>query len=180
MNTIADPALQLVFRVALAAMFAAAALHKMRDLASFAATLRNYRLLPDALAAIASPALPATELLLAVGLLALPSSRPVAVGALLLLGLYSAAIAVNLLRGRRDIDCGCLGPGHRQPLSEWLLVRNAAAALAAAALLVPGNARNLGWLDALSITGSLAALALLWSAANRLLETWPRVRFVGR
>jgi hypothetical protein len=103
-----------------------------------------------------------------------------AVAAIALLALYSAAIALNLARGRRDIDCGCLGPGHRQPLSEWLVARNAAAAIAAATLLAPVDGRPWSWLDALSVSACAACLALLWAAANRLLETWPRVRFVAR
>ncbi len=180
MNPLGDPALHLVIRLALAAMFAAAALHKLRDVTSFTATFRNYRLMPDSFAPIAGLALPACELLIAIALLAPSSNRLAADSALLLLGLYSAAISVNLIRGRRDIDCGCLGPGHRQPLSEWLLVRNAAVAAGAACLLLPGTTRNLTWIDALAIACCVATLALLWIAANKLLETWPRIRMLAR
>ena len=45
---------------------------------------------------------------------------------MLLLSLYTAAIVLNLARGRRDIDCGCGGPGSRQTLHEWLVWRNLA------------------------------------------------------
>ncbi len=179
MTLLGDPALQAAIRIAIAAMFAAAAVHKLRDLASFTATVRNYRIGPAALSPLAAIALPKLELLIAVLLLVRPSTAFAPIGALALLALYSGAIAINLARGRRDIDCGCLGPGHRQPLSEWLLVRNATLAAAAACLLVPRSIRSLEWLDGIAIAGCSAALSILWVAANRLLETWPRVRFLG-
>jgi hypothetical protein len=178
-SVVGDPALHWALRVSLAAMLASAAVHKLRDVTSFAATIRNYRLLPDAAATVAAVVLPTAELATAGALLARFSPHG-AVAALALLALYSAAIAVNLGRGRRDIDCGCLGPGHRQPLSEWLLVRNGAAALAAAVLLAPVGARPWSWLDLASGSSCVVCFAALWSAANRLLETWPRVRFVAR
>ena len=43
-----------------------------------------------------------------------------------LLALYAGAMAVNLARGRRDLDCGCAGPGVRRPVGEGLLIRNGA------------------------------------------------------
>jgi len=178
-HILGDPALQFALRLALASLFAVAAFHKARDLRGFAATLANYRTLPKRLVPAVAPLLVAIEAGLAVALCATPGSRLAPIAAVVLLGAYSGAIALNLVRGRRDIDCGCLGPRHRQPLSEWLLVRNAVTIAAAATLLVAAGTRPLHWLDAVSSVTSLAALALLWSAANQLMETWPRVRFVA-
>lgn len=168
---LADPALQAALRLALAALFVAAALHKLGAFASFATTLRNYRILPAPLNGAAAAFLIAAELGTAAALLALPGSRAGAVAALALLALYSAAIAAALARGLRHIDCGCLGPGHRQPLSGWLLARNATVAGGTALLLIPVGGRVLGWLDGFSALACGATLALLWSAANRLLQT---------
>ncbi|WP_289141256.1 MauE/DoxX family redox-associated membrane protein [uncultured Brevibacillus sp.] len=42
----------------------------------------------------------------------------------LLLILYSVAIAINLLRGRRDISCGCGGVAGNHPISWLLVLRN--------------------------------------------------------
>jgi hypothetical protein len=80
---------------------------------------------------------------------------------------------VNLARGRRDIECGCAGPAARQPLSEWLLARNAL--LVAAALVGLGGAasRPLVWVDALTISGGIAMLAATWLAVHRLLAYAP-------
>jgi hypothetical protein len=174
MGACGDTAIQLTLRLALAAMFAAAALHKARDLRAFAATLRNFRCTPAVAVPAAAVALVAVELAVAVALLAAP--RPGAGAALALLALYSGAIGLNLARGRRDIDCGCLGPGHRQPLSEWLLLRNGAAAAAAGLLLLPEQARPLGIVDAVTVVAASFALALLWTAGNQLLEHAPRLR----
>ncbi len=169
----ADPAVQLALRVALATMFAGAAAHKAAAPRAFAATLRNYRLLPDPLCGAAAFALLTTEISLAAALLVAPgSAAPLA--AVVLLALYSGAVAVNLARRRRDLDCGCLGPRHRQPISGWLLARNGVAAAAAATLMLPANPRPVGPIDAAAIAAFVAVAAVLWLAANNLLATWPR------
>lgn len=171
---VADPLLHAVLRAALASLFALAAVHKVRAPRVFVATLRNYRLLPSWSAAPAAVLLIAAEgavaLCLALG--AASGAR----GALLLLATYSAAIGANLLRGRRDVDCGCLGPQRRQMLSGWLLLRNGLLFAAVLPLLAAPTVRPLGWLDAVSFVAALVSFALLWASANRLLETWPHVR----
>jgi hypothetical protein len=112
-----DPALGWAASAALALVFALAVWHKLRDLGAFAASVAAYELLPAQLAPLAATQLAVAELLL-VGTLVLPPARTgAALAALGLLALYSAAIGVNLVRGRRDLDCGCTGPALRQPLS---------------------------------------------------------------
>lgn len=163
-----DPIVHAILRVALALLFATAAWHKARDPAAFAATLRDYRLLPAALAPAAARLLIALEATACAALLAPPADPLGPALALVLLALYSGAIAWNLARGRRHIDCGCLGPGRRQPLSSWLLARNALLLAGAALLWHEPAARALHPVDAVSGAGSVALLALLWSAAHRL------------
>lgn len=118
-----------VAAVFLAFVMARGALHKLKDPA-FEGTLADYRLLPAALLPAAGPALIAAELAAAFALI-LPAARPWGAAlAMALLALYAAAIAVNLLRGRREIDCGCGGPGE---LISWALVgRNLALIVLAA------------------------------------------------
>jgi uncharacterized membrane protein YphA (DoxX/SURF4 family) len=41
-----------------------------------------------------------------------------------LLVLFSSAIALNILRGNRNIDCGCFGPESRGRLTWTMVVRN--------------------------------------------------------
>lgn len=163
-----DPVISAIGRAALAALFAQAALHKLRDPPAFAAIVRGYRLAPEALAPAIAMGLGACELALVV-VLVTPGAGPVAGAATAaLLGVYSSAIGVNLARGRRDVDCGCLGPGRRQPISGWLLVRNAVLVAAALACTAPAASRALGWLDGVTVAGGTAVVVLLGAAVGRL------------
>jgi hypothetical protein len=90
-----------------------------------------------------------------------------------------AAIALNLWRGRRTIDCGCGALGARQPISEWLLVRNAVVAVAALLVLSPPAARPWLWIDWLTVAGGVAALACAWTAAHGLAAAGSRLRAAG-
>jgi hypothetical protein len=175
-----DPVLAGVTRLALAALFGAAVLHKLRDVGGFTATLRAYRLMPDALVPAAVALVVAGEIGVTL-VLVMPGTDPLGpVAAIALLSAYSGAIAVNLARGRREIDCGCLGPGRRQRLTSWLLARNALVALGAVLLLVPGSPRAWIWIDVVSLAGGLSMLVLLWSAAHRLAAVWPAPAAPGR
>jgi uncharacterized membrane protein YphA (DoxX/SURF4 family) len=184
-----DPVFAWVIRLTLALLFGLAAWHKLRDLPEFKSTLANYRLLPAAIVAPTALALAACELGVAVLLLA-PLAEPLArhatlgplssiapLAALGLLALYSGALAVNLARGRRDLDCGCLGPAQRQPISPGLLARNAVVALGPGLLLLQGATEGAGrttsWIDGLSIVGATAMISLIWSAAHQLAAALP-------
>lgn len=124
-----EPFLGLLVRVALAALLAAAGIGKLRDRRRFDGTVLDYRLLPPRLALRLAAPLPWVELALGVGLLA--GVRQAGLAAALLFGVYGVAMAVNLARGRRLIDCGC--GDEPQRLNGWLVLRNVL--LAAAALL---------------------------------------------
>ncbi len=164
-----DPVWSLALRSVLALLLVSTAVAKLRDLGGFSATLAGYRLLPAALARPVATGLVAAELALALGLW-LPSLRALcALGIAVLLSLYGLAITINLVRGRRDIDCGCGGPFGRQTLSEALLLRNALLVGAALASALPVAPRALGWLDLWTLVAVVAATALLYSAANALL-----------
>jgi hypothetical protein len=101
--------------------------------------------------------------------------RSAALGAAALLALYTAAIGVNLARGRRDVDCGCAGPGGRQTLQGGLVARNALLAAAALAAAAPVGARGLGAVDAITIAGAVLAAAALYAASQHLLALAPRL-----
>ena len=59
-------------------------------------------------------------------------------------------------------------PAHRQPLRPWLLVRNAVLIVAALACLTPGRVRPIVWIDGLTVAGTIAVLAALYAAVERL------------
>jgi uncharacterized membrane protein YphA (DoxX/SURF4 family) len=172
-----DPVIAWVIRLGLALLFGAAAWHKLRDLRGFAATVTNYRIVPPALSAPMAGALGLAELgvaiLLLAGVLGISSGSTAPLAALALLTLYSGALTLNLARGRRDLDCGCMGPASRQLISPALLVRNATLAIGPLVLLGGVASRSLGWIDLLSVIGATAMLAIFWNAAHQLAAAPP-------
>jgi hypothetical protein len=175
-----DPVVAAALRLGLCLLLGSAALHKLRDPARFRETLGDYRLLPEAWVAGLAGFVGLAELGLAAGLL-VPSLAPsAAIGCVALLALYSGAIAVNLARGRRHIDCGCSGPAQQQTLSGWLLVRNALLIAAAVAAGLPYAPRPWLWLDTLSLGATLLVSSLLWLASTRLMTEWPELRRLRR
>jgi hypothetical protein len=168
-----DPVVAWVARVVLAGVFASAARHKWRHFTAFSAALAAHRLVPDALVAPLARGFAAAETAVAAGLLAPASATAASCAAAALLALYSGAIAINLARGRREIDCGC--SARPQPLSGGLLARNAALAAAALPAALPAAQRTFVWVDALSAAAGAAALALVWLAAQSLAFGSPKV-----
>ena len=168
-----DPVVERTLRSALALLFLVAAAHKLRAPTAFRAQLSDYRLVPARTTTAAAAAVVAGELTTGFALVA-PSLRFAAAGAaLLLLCAYSFAIALNLARGRRDMDCGCSGSAFRQPLTPWLLARNAVLVGIAAACLAPVQDRTLSWVDSVSVLGGVAVLATLYATSNRMLANAP-------
>jgi uncharacterized membrane protein YphA (DoxX/SURF4 family) len=168
-----DPVFDLTLRAALALLFLSAAWHKLRAPEHFHASLADYHLLPPRALPAAARALPLAELATSVALVAPPLRAVAPIAALLLLALYSVAIAWNLGRGRREIDCGCSGPGLRQPLGPGLLARNAVLASAALLCMSSVGARPLVWVDFASVFGATLVLAAVYECANRLLASAP-------
>jgi uncharacterized membrane protein YphA (DoxX/SURF4 family) len=166
-----DPVVAFTLRASLALLFALASFHKASRPRDFTSTLAGYRIVPERAAAVLTPLIFLLEAGIAAGLLVPGAAAPAAVASGILLCVYSVAIATNLARGRRHIDCGCLGPRARQPLSGWLLARNAALIGAAALAALPPGARTLVWVDAVSVLGAVLVLGLLFAATNALLAT---------
>jgi hypothetical protein len=166
-------------RVGLALLFVGAAWHKLSDRARFEAAIRAYALLPTRASAPASWLLPAFEGAIALALLVPAWQRPATAAAAALLSLYTAAIAINLARGRRRIDCGCFSSRSATPISGTLVARNGALIGATCLLLLPVRMRPLVWVDALTLTTALVTLLLLWGAAQRLFRTGPALRGLG-
>lgn len=164
-----DPVPAAILTLSLAALWLAAGLHKLADLRAFERALEAYDVAPRGVLAPLARLLPVLELALAAGLLA-GASRPAAgvLSALLLVG-YGAAIALNLQRGRRDLDCGCMGFGMRPRISAALLWRNALAALASlCAGLLPRAQRAPSWIDTWTIIAGVLVIALLYLALEGL------------
>jgi uncharacterized membrane protein YphA (DoxX/SURF4 family) len=166
--------LSLTLRFSFALLLGAAAIHKLRDLARFRATLAEYDVLPRGLVDGAAPILAILEATLA-ALLVAGVAVPAAASAVTALMLaYAAAIHTNVLRGRTDLDCGCMGPAARVPVSAALVLRNLALGAAAATLVVTASGRAASWPDVASALAATLALAASWQAGERLLALAPR------
>jgi Methylamine utilisation protein MauE len=110
-------------RIAAALIFFTAAVAKMRNWRTFEGVVANYRLLPNALSRGVAWVLPPAEFLLAIALLFGAPGSELAASALL--SVFGIAMAINLLRGRTHIDCGCFDATLKQPLRWSLVLRNA-------------------------------------------------------
>jgi hypothetical protein len=163
----------------LAVLWLAGAVHKVMSFKEFCATVREYRVLPKSLAAPSAAIAVGLEIGLGSALLTSVGRSLALGGSAGLLMLYAAAIGINLSRGRRHIDCGCMGPGYRQPLSEWLVARNLAVAAAALAGVLPVEARALVWVDAISIGAAVCVLAAFYATANRLIANARELKSLG-
>lgn len=167
-----DPVVTRAAGAALSVVLLAGAWHKLRDPAVFAAAVENYRLLPAAGVPVVALALPVLEL--AAGALILFAETRVLGGMLaaVVLLVVSSAVAVNLVRGRTAIDCGCGGVAS-QPLSWSLLARNAVL-LALAVLAVQDDiARQLVWADYITLGGAVLAQLGLYFCINQLMSNSP-------
>lgn len=164
-----DPALTLLLALSAAALFAGAALHKLRSLAAFETVVAAYRIVPTLWVAMTARVAVTLELACAAGLLVGSlRARAAAVGAGLML-VYGGAIAINLYRGRVDIDCGCAGFGRRRSLASWMIIRNTTIAALLLAMLSGSEPRALGWIDMLTVLGGAVVAASLYAAIDMLL-----------
>ena len=115
-------------RLAVAGLFLAACIAKIRDPAAFALAVHRYRILPGEWVNFVALVLPWIELTAGLSVLAAPA-RLRAAGALIITGMLSVftlAISLNLLRGI-EASCGCFSTRADAAVSDgWNLVRNGA------------------------------------------------------
>ncbi len=170
-----DPTIDWTLSAALALIFAVSAVMKLIDLNEFQGAVENYRIVPEQLSGLIAGAVPIAELAGASGLLLPATHRGAAMLLAMLLIGFTASIVINLLRGRRNIDCGCFGPALRQQLSWWLPARNLALIAMLAIMLIPAATRPLAPLDIATILLAAATLAMLYAAANFLAANAPHL-----
>lgn len=130
-------ALLAVVRVGLGALLLYAAATKVPDVAAFAESVANYRLLPAALVPAVAAAVLGVELVAGALLVAGRYTRAAALVASVLLAVFTAGLAQALLRGI-DLRCGCFG--GEEP-ATWLTVLRDVAMLAAALAVLVGAPR---------------------------------------
>lgn len=146
--------LALASRVAVSILLIVASIEKLSRPGAFRDALAGYRIVPARALGIAAIGIPLLEFALGAGLLA--GVRAAVIGAIALLLGYTAAMGVNLARGRSHIDCGCSLVRGR-PLSTRLVVRNVILAAMAALALTPAEP-----LSALVLVNAVLAGILLY------------------
>lgn len=155
-------------RVCVGLVFLLAGAQKLSHWRLLPGVIGNYRLLPRVLAQPVSAVLPPLELVLGALLLSGLATGWVALTAIGLLGLFAAAMAINLKRGRDQIDCGC-GQSHLKQSLRWTLVsRNLvlaglllpsfSAATASVSLAAAGVSAGLGFFLLYLLVNTLSAL----------------------
>lgn len=151
-------------RAIVAILMLSSAVLKVRRFDDFQRALVGYKLLPPASSKPAAIAIVAAEF--AAGLLAAAGVTAGYVAAGLLIAIYAAAMAINLLRGRRHIDCGC--GGEPQPIGWWLVTRNVA--LISICLVAMRPLPAFGVWDYLTLAAGLATCAFVYATFNQLVR----------
>ena len=174
-----DPVIELVICCALALLWFTAAIKKTFVFEGFVTTLRNYQLVPKSMLVPFSAAIVGMELCFSIGVVLPFTHSFFLLSSAGLFGMYAAAIGINLRRGRRHIDCGCMGL-TQQSLSGWLVWRNLLLAGLALACLLPVHSREFLWLDSVSIIFAVGALAAVYATVNRLIANVPELARLRR
>lgn len=144
-------------RLVLAGVLLVAAVAKLRHREGMPARLHALGVPDDAVPAV-TVALPVVELVVAVGLVAWPSSLiPVCV-ALGLLVLFSVIVASSLSRGV-EVACACFGGASAEPISARTIVRNAW--LVALGIVGTGSVAGATGLAVAALTAVLGAVTFL-------------------
>jgi hypothetical protein len=175
MLSLAHPDAAIAIRTLIALVFLSAAIGKMRHWMIFQGVVANYRLLPQVLVVPVTCALPPAEAAIAA---ALPTGllAPWAeAAAALLLSAFALAMGINLLRGRRHIDCGCFQGALKQPLRWALVIRNALLVLLLGVAVAVPPGRPGGWIVVNGFSAG-GALFILLQSLNALWAIIPAVR----
>ena len=127
-------------RLAIAAVFVAAAVPKLIDPAGFAEDITNYHLLPAAAVIWAATILPVLELVVALALVTGVESKGAALLAGAMLLVFTVAMGQAMARGI-DVACGCFGSAVETSIGWGPIARNLVLLVACTFVLVAPEAR---------------------------------------
>jgi hypothetical protein len=173
-HRVIDPVYSLTISAAAGLVLVQGAWQKWQQHEAFAAAMQDYELIPDVAVPSASRALIATEATIGLALL-WPRSHPWALLAgIVLLVMVTAAVVLNLLRGRTAISCGCGGASDQQ-ISWSLVMRNGLFATLLGLASQPWSDRQLIPLDYLTCLIGALMLAGFYAVVGQLLSNQPRL-----
>jgi len=164
-----DPVIPIISSLLLSYIFVVAGLHKWQDIAEFKTTLSNYQVVPESLLSGFTYIVPVLEIVCGVALLLPSTSILAAFLAAVLLLMYIFAIAINLIKGRRSIDCGCGGTEQKQSISEWLIMRNGLLLVICYGVTASVLPRELLWFDWIVVLLAAVIGGLFYNILNQLL-----------
>lgn len=172
-----DPLLIQLIAVAFCLLLVSAGVHKLGDRLRFQGILAAYQISPVSLVAPLAWIVPVFEISLGLGWILGWRIDLVSVATAALLGAYALAMAINLMRGRTYIDCGCGLASAKassedngvQQLSVWLVYRNIVLIVLALATSADMATRNFGVLDYFSLLAATLALVFIYAAFHQLL-----------
>ncbi|SAK68102.1 methylamine utilization protein MauE [Caballeronia temeraria] len=177
-----DPVILMVCIASATIIALASAVPKWRELSRYRASLEAFALLPSFTVTPLSFVFPALETAGAIGLLFADTRMVSAIVLAALFALFGVALAVNVLRGHTDIDCGCSGfiaanASERAPKSIgwWHVARALMLAVLAAAALVPASGRALMAFDYLSAGACTLFAVAAWFTLDVLLVNLPKL-----
>lgn len=110
-------------RIILGALFLWASVTKVPDMAAFAESVANYRIVPPALVPVVAAAVVGVEILAGVALMLNVWARPAALLLAGLLAVFTVGLASALARGI-DLACGCFG--GTDAATWWTVLRDLA------------------------------------------------------
>jgi len=157
-----DPLVVLTISGSLSVLFAISAVHQGWSVSTFVGVVRNYRLLPEIVVMPVAGLILSAQGLTAAALIWEPTRTAAACAAAGLLGLFAAAMGINILRGRTRIDCGCAGARPGEGIAPWMVWRNVMLAGIALSLLIPETDRGLSGVEVIASIGWIATLAFLY------------------
>jgi hypothetical protein len=163
-----DASILLAIRILDILVFGAAVLGKLRHRQEFVGVLTNYRLMTEMSVPVVAYLVIGLEIAVVA---ALSTGFMLAAGVALaagLLWLFAVAMAINLARGRTEIDCGCFQSTLRQPLSVVLVVRNLLLIAAVLTLLLP-HSQPPSLLQGLDGVAAGAVLFVLYTVFDEML-----------
>jgi peroxiredoxin len=114
--------LALAARLILAAILLVSGLAKLADRSGSQQAVRDFGV-PKGLAGLVAAVLPFIELVIAIALLPARTAQWAGLAVAVLMGLFTVAIAINLIRGRKP-DCHCFGQLTAEPIGWSTAGRN--------------------------------------------------------
>lgn len=171
-----DPVYSLTIAILIAFVFAAAGIHKTLNFSHHAGVVADYRVVPALVVPLLAPLIIVLEFAVVV-LVLIPETR--SAGVILtasLLSIYIFSIALNLVRGRTFIDCGCSWGSQGHQISAWLIVRNLLMVIVTLIAILPVADRSLQLLDWVLAAFAGTAMIAIYLIGDLLIANGSKLR----